>query len=79
MQDETDEPKYILPMAGLVLTDTLKDGEYAAAFEAEDLVITEEEMTLTVEIFSYDRYVPEDIFEMKEQVSRSLAIASFSS
>ena len=73
VQDETDEPKYILPMAGLVLTDTLKDGEYAAAFESEDLVITEEEMTLTVVIFSYDRYVPEDIFEMKEKDTVQIA------
>lgn len=64
-QSENGEPKYILPMAGLVFTDGLKDGEYAAAFETEELVLEEEEITLTVELFSYDRYVPEDIIDLK--------------
>lgn len=64
-RDEMGKSRYILPMAGLVLTDALKDGEYAAAFGTEDFLKDEEEKHLKVEIFTYDRYVPEDIFEMK--------------
>lgn len=57
---------YTMPLYPLEsAADALADGGYAVAFEAKDLVRTEQGYTLTAEVYDYDRYELEDIRKLQ--------------
>lgn len=75
--EEASGSKLILPMQDSVQLAQPADGIYSAAFQIEDIVLETDsdmkEAVLHFDLFVYDRYVPEDIMELKEEDTIQIA------